>query len=403
LIDRALAIDPNSGAAYFARAMWADTPFDARNADFKRGVALDPSNGRGLTAYAEFLDPDDFGWTLVSGANPNYPLQSAEAKRILQRALQIDPMSPGAHFAAASSSFGEEGAATLEQKLQSVLELDPNFVPALNLTGRIRWVVHDKLAEAAQILEHAIALDPGNPELRHTTMAVYLDLGEERAAREVAAGTPKVARDVRIRLMYAGDWHAAGRAAYDETSSTFDYCDNWLAAEAVRDYALKTGELGRAIAFIKKHNNFRNDPAAHLDICNIGAAIALSQLLAAQGHATEAQALQHAVISWLEANTAKYAGPALRQWATALQLDGRRDAALDKLAESFRSGGDYMHWWYTLKYDPVWLPLHGDPRFQTIAADVQRHVDSERKALEELRRLGDVPDAQRPHDSARKP
>jgi tetratricopeptide (TPR) repeat protein len=285
----------------------------------------------------------------------------------------------------------------------SVLELDPNFVPALYLVGQFRWVLHDKLAEAVQILEHAIALDPLNPESRHAAMAVYLDLGEELAAREVAAGTPQVARDVHMRFMYAGDWHAAGRAAYDETASAFDYCDNWLAAEAVRDYALKTGELSRAIAFINLKYEFAGALAAQLDICNIGAAIALSQLLATQGHATEAQAVRHAVISWLEANTAKYAGPALRQWADALLLDGRRDAALDKLAESFRSGGDYMHWWYTLKYDPVWLPLHGDPRFQAIATDVQRHVDSERKALEELRRHGDVPDAQRSRESARKP
>jgi tetratricopeptide (TPR) repeat protein len=403
LIDRALAIDPTSGAAYFARAMWADTPFDTRNADFMRGVALDPSNGRGLTVYAGFLDPDDFGWTLVSGADPKYLPQSEEAKRILQRALQIDPMSPGAHFAAATGSFGEGGGALFEHNMLSVLELDPNFVPALNQVGRLRWVLHDKMADAVQILEHAIALDPGNPELRHTAMAVYLDLGEERAAREVVAGTPQVARGVYMRLIYAGDWRAAGRAAYDETASAFDSCANWLAAEAVRDYALKTGELSRAIVFIKKHNNFRNNPAAHLDLCTIGAAIALSQLLAVQGDAVEAQALRHAVISWLEANTEKYAGPARRQWADALLLDGRRDAALDKLAESFRSGGDYMHWWYTLKYDPVWLPLHGDPRFQAIATDVQRHVDSERKVLEQLRRQGDVPEAQRSHESARKP
>jgi hypothetical protein len=103
---------------------------------------------------------------------------------------------------------------------------------------------------------------------------------------------------------------AAGRAAYDETSSVFDSCANWLAAEAVRDYALKTGELSRAIAFINVMYEFGNDPAAHLDFCNIGAAIALSQLLAAQGHEAEAQTLRHAVISWLEANTEKYAGPA---------------------------------------------------------------------------------------------
>jgi tetratricopeptide (TPR) repeat protein len=312
-------------------------------------------------------------------------------------------MSPAAHFDAAAASFGEGGGAMLEHSMLSVLDLDPNFVPALNAVGLTRWVLHDRLTEAVQILEHAIALDPGNTESRHTAMAVYLDLGEERAAREVAAGTPQIARDVHMRLMYAGDWRAAGRAAYDETSSVFDSCANWLTAEAVRDYALKTGELSRAIAFINVMYEFDKDPAAHLDFCNIGAAIALSQLSAAQGHAPEAQALRRAVISWLEANTAKYAGPALRQWATALLLDGRRDAALDKLAESFRSGGDYMHWWYPLKYDPVWQPLHGDPRFQAIAADVQRHVDSERKALEELRRHGDVPEAQRPHDSARKP
>jgi len=399
LIDRALAIDPNSGAAYFARAMWAEAPFDARNADFKRGVALDPSNGRGLTTYAEFLDRENFGWSQGPRTNENYPPRSEEAKRILQRALQIDPMSPGAHFAAATGSFAEGGGAVLEQRMLSVLELDPNFVPALSQVGLFRWVLHDKLAEAVQILEHAIALDPGNPESRHTAMAVYLDLLEERAAREVAAGTPQVARDVHLRLMYSGHWHAAGRAAYDDTASAFDYCGNWLSAEAVRDYALRTGELNPAIAFIKEKFQFGFDPAAHLNFCNIGAAIALSQLSSAQGHALEAVTLRRAVIAWLDANTEKYAGPARRQRATVLLLDGRRDAALDELSESFRSG-NYMHWWYTLNFDPVWLPLHGDRSFQAIATDVRRHVDSERKTLEELRRRGDVPDAQRLRGSA---
>ena len=81
-------------------------------------------------------------------------------------------------------------------------------------------------------------------------------------------------------------------------------------------------------------------------------------------------------------------------------LDGRRDEALDTLAEDFRAG-DSRFWWYTLKHDPVWLPLHGDPRFQAIAADVQRYVDVQRRQLEELRRRGVVPPALRPGDSAR--
>ncbi|MGH8305852.1 MAG: hypothetical protein ACRETG_09605, partial [Steroidobacteraceae bacterium] len=66
LIDRALELDPKSGVAYFARAMWGEQPNDAsaipanplivaRERDFRQGAALDPSNGRGLGAYAEFL------------------------------------------------------------------------------------------------------------------------------------------------------------------------------------------------------------------------------------------------------------------------------------------------------------------------------------------------------------
>ena len=81
--------------------------------------------------------------------------------------------------------------------------------------AKYRWVFHGKLAEAVQILEHAIALDPRNPEPRQTAMAVYLDLGDEQAARAVVAGTPQVARDRAHAFMYAGDWRAAGRAAYD--------------------------------------------------------------------------------------------------------------------------------------------------------------------------------------------
>jgi TolB-like protein/DNA-binding winged helix-turn-helix (wHTH) protein len=77
LIDRSLELDPKLGAAYFARALWGDEPYDAsatsdnpliveRERDFRQGAALDPSNGRGLEAYAGFLSnelqrPEEIG------------------------------------------------------------------------------------------------------------------------------------------------------------------------------------------------------------------------------------------------------------------------------------------------------------------------------------------------------
>ena len=386
LIDRSLELDPKLGAAYFARAVWGDKPHDAgatsdnplivaRERDFRQGAALDPSNGRGLEAYAEFL---------------YFDLQRPEeAKSVLKRALWVDPISPSVHFA--DAMLNASGAKDSEQKTQQVLELDPNFVPALLWYGKYRWLIEGKLAEAIQIIEHAIALDPKNSLLRHAAMTVYLDLDDAKAARAVVAGMPQDARALGLLAMHDGDWRHAGLAAYDEEGWTRDddHCEFWQ-SEALRDYALKTGELNRAIAFIKSKYYFADSPAAHLDVCNKGVAVDLSQLLAAAGQTEQAAALRRAASSWNDANEAKYLGDSRRIRAGVLLLDGKPDAALVELAESFRSGF-YVQWWYTINYDPLWLPLHGDARFQAIAADVRRYVDAQRSQLEALRRQGAVP------------
>jgi len=389
LIDRALELDPKLGSAYFARAMWGDEPYDAgatrdnplvaaRERDFLQGTALDPSNGRGIEAYAQFL------FDVLDGPE--------EGSSVLKRALWVDPLSVSARLKDAEEfTFFESGVKASEQKTLQVLELDPNFVPALLWYGKVRWLVDGRLAEAIQIIEHAIALDPKNSLARHAAMTVYLDLGDAKAARAVVAGMPPSARAVGLLAMHDGDWRRAGLSAYDEEGWTRDYdeCEFWQ-REALRDYALKTGELNRAITFIKSKYYLADVPAAHLDVCNKGVAVHLSQLLAAAGQTEQAAALRRAASSWNDANEAKYLGDSRRIRAGVLLLDGKPDAALVELAESFRSGF-YVLWWYTINYDPLWLPLHGDARFQAIAADVRRYVDTQRSQLEALRRQGAVP------------
>jgi len=389
LIDRALELDPKLGAAYFARAMWGDQPHDlsatptnpliaAQERDFRQGAALDPSNGRGLAAYAEFLY-----WILE---------RREEGKNVLKRALWVDPISPSARYTDSVFTLEESGVKASEQKTLQALELDPNFVPALQRYGWFRWAFDGKLAEAIQIIEHGIALDPNNPWLRYAAVEVYLDLGEVGAARDVAAGTPQSPRTTGLLSVHEGDWRRAGLAAYDEASWTRDddTCKNLLASAAIRDYALKTGELSRAIAFIKLKYSLGDDPATHLEVCNFNAVVHLSQLMAAAGQAEQAVALRRAASLWLDANAAKYFTGAGRQRAGLLLLDGKPDAALAEVADAFRSG-IYANWWYTIEYDPLWSPLHGDPRFQAIAADVRRYVDAQRSELETLRRQGAVP------------
>jgi TolB-like protein/DNA-binding winged helix-turn-helix (wHTH) protein len=221
LIEQALAIDPQSGSAYFARAMWGSTDVNVREADFRRGVALDPSNGRGLTAYADFLRND----------TPTEKWE--ECQRMLRRALQIDPMSPSAHFKAAvwATEVGVSKTVVVERRVLDVLELDPNFVPALDRYGKYRWLFDGKFAEAIALEEHAIALDPDDPWIRQKAVAIYLDLGDEVAARDVAAGIPGgTERATLLLAMYRGDWRAAGAAALGEPPwHSYNSFDDWQA------------------------------------------------------------------------------------------------------------------------------------------------------------------------------
>jgi len=389
LVDRALELDPKLGAAYFARAMWGEQPHDASatadnplivalERDFRQGAALDPSNGRGLRAYADFLY-----WILE---------RPEEGRSVLKHALWVDPLSPSARYTDAEFTLFESGIKASEQKHLQVLELDPNFVPALQRYGFYRWVIDGRPAEAIQLIEHAIALDPDNSRLRQQAVEVYLDLGDVTAAHDVAGGTLQNARTAGLLSMHEGDWRSAGLAAYDESGWTNDgdACENFLASEAIRDYAMKTGELSRAIAFIKLKYYFGDAPEAHLDPCSFRAAVYLSQLMAAAGQSEQAVALRRAASAWLDANATKYFGGHRGLAAAILLLDGKQDAALTELADSFRSG-NYANWWYTIKYDPLWLPLHGDPRFQAIAADVRRYIDAQRSQLEALRRQAAVP------------
>jgi TolB-like protein/DNA-binding winged helix-turn-helix (wHTH) protein/Tfp pilus assembly protein PilF len=379
LIDKALSIDPDSGTAYFARALWGAPGDAAREADFARGAKLDPSNGRGLSAYAEYLENEL--------DRPN------DATAVLQRALKIDPMSPRAHYFAAIRSMEVSGFEAVEQKMRQVLELDPNFVPALQRYGKYQWQLHANPAAAIQIEEHAIALDPQNPWLRHTAMAMYLDVGDPDAARDVASGTPQSAAGGRVLLaLYRGDWRDAGLAASrGQPAWSYGIFESWGAPEALRDYALKTGSYEPAIAVFCDTFGMSTDPKQTLSLDNFREAVYVSQLLAAQGHGVQADALRHAAAAWNDAHEAKFGSLyARRLRAGILLLDGRRDAALTELAESFRAG-DYLQWWYTLRHDALWESLRDDPRFRAIDAEVSRFAAQQRAAVQTLRTQGLIP------------
>ena len=199
LLERALQLDPASGSALFARAMWEDLDVKEREAVFRRAAELDRSNSRGLVAFSEFLDITDGSADGArvpgSGFDPSSrqarsgsgPLTSksartVEAGRLLEQALRIDPLSPRAHFRLAMRSF--RGAGTdVETPVVRILEMDPEYYPALQRVAKYRAILHGHPAEAIAIIERAIRNDPQNPWAPHTAVAFYLDSGDFASAR----------------------------------------------------------------------------------------------------------------------------------------------------------------------------------------------------------------------------
>lgn len=362
VIERALALDPDCGSAYVARAIWSNSDDARRDKDFRRGLELDPSNGRGLVSYAQFLERRDRG---------------DEARRMLERALAVDPTSPQVHFALVQSRFHTDGGLSLEAGMRRVLDLDPDYQPALQRYAKYRWMHHASLAEAAGLIEHAIEVDPENPWSRQTAAAIYLDLDDAARARRVAAGTPSSQLTAQVLLaLHAGDWRTAGEVAMSEAGRRYNLYESWGAPEAARDFALHTGENERVVRWLEERYGLAE--GGKLQLANFRAAAYLAQLLQRTGETERARRLLDALPPAIEA-TIPADGPvyALRTLATVRLLQGDTQGALDFLERSFQAN-DLMQWWYTLERDPLWAPLHATPRFQAIERNVRGRVAQER-------------------------
>ena len=271
-----------------------------------------------------------------------------------------------------------------------VLELDPNYFPALQRYAKYRWQMHGETAFALAIIERAIAADPLNPWGPHTAVPFYLDIGDPAAADELAQGNRVVAASTAaLRALYTGDTKAAGQAALLPGSFVFGPPERWGVARALRDYALDGGPRDRIVRLLSDRYKLPLEGDWQLDSSNFREALLLAHVLLASGQRDRGMRGLDQVIAWIDANG--YMGPVfnLRTKAEALALRGEDDAALALLEESFAKL-DYTSWWYSLQYDPAWKRLHTHPRFVAIAASVRAHVADQAQRLRDLRAEGQV-------------
>ncbi len=382
LLDKALTLEPNSGAALFAKAMWSDAPRDERVMLFDRAAELDPSNSRGLTAFAEYLE-----WENVTRDGADV----GKSKQLMDRVLSIDPLSARAQFWSVQRQLGKLTPDQLEAAQKGALELDPTNYALANRYATRRWMFHGESAEAIELMEKVIASDPQNPWGPHVAVAFYLDANDPAAARALAATTPGSRDSTRAVLaLYSGDWRGAGEAALGRRGFLFNPYTNWIWAEAVRDYVLRTGEYQKGAEAIAARYGFdlanptvSNLPQAH-------AAVALGHILLDGNRKEAGTKLLTQTILWVDQHPRYGLVGVGRYRAAAMMLLGQRNEALSELRASFDSH-DIRHWWYVVDHDPVWAPVRNDPRFQAIAKLCHAAAAEQHTKLDTLRKAGKVP------------
>ena len=388
LVEKALALDPDNGDAYLERAHLAS--FDdlaAAESNYRRGLELSPNAANGYAGLATVL------YATASRRD--------EALEMLDRARKLDPLEPDYDVFKAVFLFLEradlQGANDL---LVEVLREHPQDVPALSRLCGVRFLMR-RLADSVLYCEQALAIDPLSAAARLDLIKTYHDLGESAAVEQVAgqAGRDSVVPQVLVQ-MYANDWVRAGEGAYDAIArGTASPAVMREMIEAILMHARVTGDTRRARIVIEDLAGVTWDAAGRPASQEGSTGTFYSTLLAAamllDGEQERARRLLAETIARTEHEVRDLGRPEFwyQLWyALALALNGDREASIATLQRHANAGDLHVDWQISFELEPAIAAMREDPRFQELVRKTREHVAAERRALDQMRAGGLVPD-----------
>ena len=390
LLDQAIRLDSKNGEAFVERGYLRifDDPA-AADADLRRGIGLSPNYARGYEGLAAVM--------FQSVA------RRREALELIEKARRLDPLAP--HLEVLKAMYLFWGAADAPQAvriLEDLLERDPLYVPAIVRLAEVRWTAQGEFAEAVQLGEQAVSLDPGNEYAWRLLVQSYLDMDEmtaaSAAARRVTSDPDFGALAVQV---HRGEWRVAGETAYRmiEANRTAPRSERYVAI-AIARHARETGQYGRAIDVLSAWAlvDWDGDEPVLQGQLDLGqGVVALADVMAAGGERVRADALLEAFLEDARTQVSTYGRGAA--WlndsrAAALSQLGRQDEAMAVLGEQLRLGFGNHQWRENLELQPAFGPLRSRKDFQAIVAATRAIAAREREQLEGMRADGLVPDRQ---------
>jgi DNA-binding winged helix-turn-helix (wHTH) protein/TolB-like protein/Tfp pilus assembly protein PilF len=375
VLERALELNPALGEAWIERAFRAHERDPVKAEEwYRKGLALAPSYGAGYAQFAHFL------WSQY---------RKGEAIEMINRARQIDPLTPDLHLMQAFFVMvGRSDIAEHDRLVREALKISPGLQPALLQLAKSKYEFSGEFAQAIRLAEQALSQEPASSS-RALAATIYLDLDDPAAAQAVLGNSQE---DVPARLkiaQYQRDPHRAAELAWSveldrETAPVAPV------SEALRDEAIATGDYAPVLKRFEARYAMQATEAAPR-LWSRGSGLVYAHTLVLAGEPQRGRKLATSILVQLEAESVgRMENWFCRERAAAFAILGDDERTLAELAIA-QQMRKYYRWWYLAELDPLYAHLRSDPRFRALTEQARKYRAGQRALLEQMRSKGEVP------------
>jgi TolB-like protein/Tfp pilus assembly protein PilF len=381
-IARALAIDNQLGEAHLGQAGLYSyyQQFEQADASYRKAIEFSPGYYLAYMWYSGFLN--------------DFPERRNEALAMVDKAIELDPLSSIARAERIGTLMGLGRYAEAEAGINALLEFDPEFPAAFRLMSYLKNQT-GQFDEAVRWLMKSAELDPGRMNTQLDLMWAYLDLDYIKGVALVK--TEMEALDSQhVALGMADMMTAVHQRNYDSALESARWSYNamgqppWFQGilgyiNVLRgDNAAAMEDLRRAKPEYFDRSTWRKAMQNALDDSCI-----ISWLITVNGDAEMGTDLARTAISYMTEELPQYIDHADRYGGTACYLVlGDVDNALATIETHMSPEHRHYGGWWFLRRSPTFEPLWGDPRFETVMANVEAEMTLQRQRVEEMQASG---------------
>ena len=373
-IDMAIELDADNGFVQAVLARYAAAAGDpAAESLFLHSLELAPNDVDVLGIYATHL---------------RTARRSKEALPILERALDLDPLSVLLYHDLGRVNLWMGNFEPALAAFRRIAQINPGNPYAAHGAG-MATILSGQLAEAGYWSDKAAEVDPDDYENPSTAVIVYvsagnMDMAERRLADALELG-PEEPHPLSAKayfLVHAGERDEAIDIAKASLTKGLD--DRWgsdmVFLRLVADDALTTGRYEEALAWFEKKVPELVGELPLVNSTNIVKAVDLGHLLFVSGHAARARHLLEMVVETFDAEytlgSANY--PLGISKVEALALLGHHEEALSELRRLVDDG-----WRVSWRFHGL-LTHHLDAirdtsEFKSIIADIEADLQRQNR------------------------